>query len=131
LEDGFEISEVIPAAAAEIYNAWLSSEGHAQMTGSPALVDGRVGGSFSAWDGYITGSILELTPNRHIVQAWRTSEFPNEAPNSHLEIFLDEKNGQTTVILIHNNLPQAQLESYRQGWEDYYFKPMKNYFGGK
>lgn len=101
------------------------------MTGSPAEVDGEPGGRFSAWDGYIFGSTLELTPNRRIVQAWRTSEFPEDAPDSLLEILLEEGSNGTTVTLIHSDLPQDQVDSYRQGWLDFYLKPMKAYFGGK
>jgi activator of HSP90 ATPase len=131
MEDGFELSETLPTQAAEVYATWLSSHGHTAMTGSPARVDGKVGGKFSAWDGYITGSTLELTPEQRIVQAWRTTEFPDDAPDSHLEILLQEKDGVTTVVIIHNHLPHDQVESYRQGWQEFYFKPMKEYFGGK
>jgi len=49
MQNGFTISEVILAKPAEIYEAWLSSEGHSAITGSPAKVDGNVGGEFSAW----------------------------------------------------------------------------------
>ena len=105
MQNGFKITETIPARAADVYAAWLSSQGHTDMTGSPAQVDGRVGGKFSAWDGYIMGTTLELTPNQRIVQAWRTSEFPEEAPDSHLEILIEETNGTTTLTLIHRDLP--------------------------
>jgi activator of HSP90 ATPase len=126
--NGFILSEVIGARPAKIYQEWLSSEGHTAMTGSPAKVDGRVGGEFSAWDGYITGKILELRPNQRIVQAWRTSEFPDGAPDSRLEVDLEEVSGGTRITLKHSNMPPGQDDSYRQGWEDFYFKPMKEYF---
>ncbi len=131
MKNEFRISETIHAGPGEIYQAWLTSEGHTSMTGSPAQVDGKVGGKFSAWDGYITGSTLELTPDQRIVQAWRTSEFPDNAPDSRLEILLEEKDGNTIVTLFHSGLPPEQADSYRHGWEDFYFKPMKKYFGGK
>jgi activator of HSP90 ATPase len=131
VENGFKISETIPASAADVYAAWLSNQGHTEMTGSPVRVDGSVGGKFSAWDGYISGSILELEPFRRIVQSWRTTEFPDEAPDSRLEILLQELNGTTTVTLLHSGLPGEQVESYRQGWQDFYFKPMREYFGRK
>jgi activator of HSP90 ATPase len=98
------------------------------MTGSPANVDGTVGGAFSAWDGYIFGQTLELTPNQRIAQAWRTSEFPDDAPDSHIEVDLEEVPGGTKITLRHSNIPANQVDSYRQGWEDFYFKPMKEYF---
>jgi len=126
--NGFTLSEVIAAKPAEIYQAWLSSEGHTAMTGSPARVDGRVGGEFSAWDGYIFGKTLELTPNQHIAQTWRTSEFPDDAPDSRVEVELEEVTGGTKITLTHSNMPANQVDSYRQGWEDFYFTPMKEYF---
>ena len=128
MKNGFTISDVIPANASEIYEAWLSSNGHAAMTGSPAQVDGTVGGEFSAWDGYISGSTLDLRPNERIVQAWRTSEFPEGAPDSRVEVLLEEVNGGTMVTITHSSIPKDQADSYRQGWEDFYFKPMKDYF---
>jgi len=128
MKNGFSLSEIISAKPAEIYKAWLSSKGHAAMTGSPAKVDGKAGGKFSAWDGYIFGQTLELTPHQRIVQAWRTSEFPQDAPDSHLEVLLEEVAGGTKVTIIHSDMPKDQVESYRQGWEDFYFKPMKEYF---
>jgi len=130
MKNGFTLSDIIPASPADIYAAWLSSESHAAMTGNPARVDGNVGGKFSAWDGYIFGSTLELTPNERIVQAWRTTEFPTDAPDSRLEVLLEEVAGGTKVTFVHSNMPEEQVDSYRQGWEDFYFKPMKAYFGG-
>jgi activator of HSP90 ATPase len=129
MKNGFTLSEVFNAKPSEIYNAWLTSEGHSAMTGSKANVDGRVGGKFSAWDGYISGSTLELTPDQRIVQAWRTSEFPEGTPDSHIEILLEAVQDGTEVTLIHSDMPEDQADSYRQGWEDFYFKPMREYFG--
>jgi activator of HSP90 ATPase len=128
MKNGFTLSEIIPAKPADIYEVWLSSEGHTAMTGSHAKVDGNVGGKFSAWDGYIFGRTLELTPKQRIVQTWRTSEFPNDAPDSHLEVLLEEVPEGTKITLIHGDMPEDQVDSYRQGWEDFYFKPMKKYF---
>ncbi|HMD80874.1 MAG TPA: SRPBCC family protein [Anaerolineales bacterium] len=128
MKNGFTISEVIPAKASEIYAAWLNSEGHAAMTGSPAQVDGNTGGKFTVWDGYIFGRTLELARNQRIVQAWRTSEFPEDAPDSRVEILFEEISGGTKVTLTHSDMPENQVESYRQGWDDFYFKPMKSYF---
>ena len=98
------------------------------MTGNPAKVDGQVGGKFTAWDGYIFGSTLELEPDQRILQTWRTSEFPEDAPNSRLEIWFEEVGEGTKITLIHRDMPEDQVHSYRQGWEDFYFKPMKEYF---
>jgi activator of HSP90 ATPase len=129
MKNEFALTVTINAKADKIYEAYLSSEGHTAITGSPARVDGTVDGDFSAWDGYIQGMFLELEKNKKIVQAWRTSEFPSEAEDSIVEILLEESHGKTKLTLKHSNIHEGQAEDYKTGWEDFYFKPMREYFG--
>jgi len=124
-----ELSTFLPGTTPEqLYRAWLDGEMHGAFTGSAAQVDPQVGGRFTAWDGYITGTNLILEPFRRIVQSWRTTEFPAGSPDSHLEVLLEEGEAGTTLRLVHTEIPDGQAEDYRQGWEDYYFKPMQDYF---
>ena len=129
MKNKFKLTVTLHASVEEIFNAWLSSDGHSAMTGSAAQVDGKVGGAFTAWDGYIFGKTLEIEPSRRIVQAWRTSEFPEGAPDSRVDILFEKVKDGTKLTLVHSDMPEDQVESYRQGWEDFYFKPMKEYFG--
>ena len=63
----FTIKTTLKASAKDIYNAWLSSKGHSSMTGADAKVSNKVGGSFTAWDGYIFGKNYLLEPNSKII----------------------------------------------------------------
>ena len=123
----FTIKTTINAKPETIFNLWLSSEGHSKMTGGRASATDMLGGSFSAWDGYIEGRNLVLEPFHRIVQSWRTTEFKVSEPDSRLEILLKEVDGQTELTLIHTELPPHGAQ-YEVGWEDHYFKPMKAYF---
>ncbi len=125
----FEVSALILASPPAIYHAWLDSQSHSEMTGSPAQVSPEAGAAFSAWDGYIHGKNLELDPPRRILQAWRTAEFAESDPDSLLEVLLAPENGGTRVTLRHSNLP-AHGDQYREGWVESYFTPMKAYFEG-
>lgn len=129
MKNEFTISETFNTSAEAIYQAWTSTQGHTLMTGSPAKVDGRPNGEFTAWDGYIWGAFLELEANKRIRQAWRTGEFPEDAEDSLVEILLEETDGKAKLTLVHTNIPAGQSENYKQGWEDFYFKPMREYFG--
>ena len=129
MKNEFTLTVTIHAKAEKIYQAYLSSEGHSSITGSPAKIDGTVDGDFAAWDGYIQGMFLELEENKRILQAWRTSEFPVEAEDSIVEILLEESHGKTKLTLNHSNIPEGQADEYKTGWEDFYFKPMREYFG--
>jgi activator of HSP90 ATPase len=129
--ESLKVSAVIPAPPPAIYKAWLSGKEHSAMTGSPAKATAKVGGAFTAWDGYISGKNLELKSPGRILQSWRTTEFPPDVADSHLEVLLEETKGGTKVTLIHTAIPQGQETSYKQGWKDHYFAPMKEYFSRK
>jgi activator of HSP90 ATPase len=130
MAETIQLSDLIPARPEEIYRMWLNSEGHAKLTGSPAEASPLVGSAFTAWDGYISGKTVGLEPNRRILQLWRTTEFPADSPDSRLEILLELENDSTRVTFKHTNIPDGQGGSYRQGWIDSYFTPMKKHFGG-
>jgi uncharacterized protein YndB with AHSA1/START domain len=130
MTETIEISTTLPTSAERIYRAWLASAEHAAFTGSAADIDPAVGGSFSAWDGYIQGFNLEMEPFHRIVQAWRTTDFPPGSPDSRLEIRLEPvSDTETRLTLLHSQIPEGQGQEYLQGWQDYYFTPMQAYFG--
>ena len=132
MAESFEVSTFFPAITAErIYRPWLDSEVHSAFTGSPAQIDPGAGDTFTAWDGYIYGRTLEDEPFRRILQAWRTTEFPEHSPDSQLEILIEEVDNGGKVTLIHTDIPDGQGDDYRQGWEEYYFKPMQRYFSAE
>ena len=126
--ESFELSIELPVKPEVVYNAWMDSREHGEMTFGKAEIDPQVGGHFTAWDDYIEGTTLELEPYHRIVQSWRTTDFPPESPDSHLLVTLDEIPSGTRLTLTHTNIPEGQANSYEQGWLDYYFAPMQEYF---
>jgi len=131
MTESIKLSATLDATPQWVYEAWLSSKEHSSFTASKALIDPKVGGRFSAWDDYISGTTVALEPYRRIVQKWRTTEFPTGAPDSRLEVLLEETGGGTRITLVHNEIPEGQGQQYKDGWRDFYFKPMKKYFAGK
>ena len=127
MSESIEVTRVIPAKAERIYNAWLSGDEHGLMIGSTATYDPS-SGEFTAWDGYISGKTLEQQGHDRFVQAWRTTEFPEGAPDSRLEVVLEEVPEGTRVTLVQTDVPDGQGESYEVGWSDHYFDPMTDYF---
>jgi activator of HSP90 ATPase len=128
----FTVSDVIPASAEEIYDAWMDAAKHAAMTGGrEAKIDPRIGGEFAVWQGYLTGKTLALEPGKRIVQSWRSTKFAPADPDSQVEITFEAAPRGTRVRVRHSNVPDGHT-SYRDGgWQDNYFEPMKKYFGTK
>jgi activator of HSP90 ATPase len=124
----FSVSDVIPATPRAIYDAWLSSEGHAAITGGPrAEASAEQDAEFMAWDGYITGKNLRLEPEKRIVQSWRTTEFDDADPDSQIEVLLEPAPGGTRLTLNQTNVPDGH-DDYQSGWRECYFEPMKVHF---
>ena len=125
----FTVSDVIPATPQEIYDAWLDSQGHANITGgASADIVAQEGTKFTVWDGYITGTNIKLESGKRIVQSWRTSEFTDSDPDSQIEVLLEPIEGGTQITLHHTNVPDGQ-SGYQGGWQENYFDTMKKFFG--
>ena len=124
----FTLAAVIPAAARDIYDTWLDSRGHSEMTGGKASMSTAIGADVSAWDGYITGRNLELVAGERIVQTWRTSEFPDDHEDSIITVTLAKADAGTLLTLVHSNVPDGQTSYEQGGWQEHYFQPMQDYF---
>lgn len=118
----------VSATPDEVYDAFVDEKKHSAFTGSKATCDPRVGGEFTAWDGYISGKNLELEKAKRIVQEWVTTEWPEKYPPSKLELTFKKVKGGTEISMIHSEVPTEQADDVAQGWIDFYWEPLKEYF---
>ncbi len=122
---------LIPAEPMHVYDALLDAKIHSEFTGSKTTADTKAGGRFTTWDGYIFGRNLKLEKGKRIVQEWKTTEWPDDYPPSIVEFRFKKATTGTELTMIHSKVPAEQADSYRQGWTDYYWKPLKQYFKDK
>ena len=122
---------IVPADPEEVYEAFVNAKIHSEFTGSKATGKPVVGAKFTAWDGYIFGKNLELEKGKRILQEWKTTDWPEGYSSSKFELkFKKVKNG-TEITMIHSDIPQKQKEELAEGWEEFYWKPLKEYFSRK
>ncbi|OGH05214.1 MAG: hypothetical protein A2W22_01170 [Candidatus Levybacteria bacterium RBG_16_35_11] len=95
-----------------------------KWTGSPAVMDEREGTNFKLWDGDIFGKNKEMIKNKKIVQEWYSGNWDKP---SIVTLLINNKDGKSEVELIHDDIPDNDFESINQGWDDYYFNPLKEY----
>jgi activator of HSP90 ATPase len=122
------VSVDLPVQIEVLFHAWLDSAEHSAFTGSEAVIDPTLKGEFTAWDGYISGNTIEMDIPRRILQSWRTTEFAETDADSKLEILFEPHANGTRLTLNHTEIPEGQGDMYREGWEEYYFRPMLEYF---
>ncbi len=124
-----QITDIFDVNSSDVYSAWLDSKKHEDFTGGgPANISENAGSNFTAWNGYISGKILELEKGKRIFHSWRTTDFPENAEDSFLEILLEDTKKGCKLTLKQWNIPEGQGKDYEKGWQDFYFKPMKEYF---
>jgi uncharacterized protein YndB with AHSA1/START domain len=127
--ESLTMETVILASPERVYSAWIDGPEHSEFTGGEAIIDARAGGRHTAWSGYIEGRFLELDPGRRLVMTWRTTEFDETDPDSHLEVRFHPDGGGTRLEVVHTELPVGGAHKYETGWREFYFVPMRKYFG--
>jgi uncharacterized protein YndB with AHSA1/START domain len=119
---------VIGASPLEVYQAYVDPKKHAAFTGTGVTGTPKVGGKFTAGDGYISGKYVELEPGKLIKHEWTTTEWPTGYPPSIFELTLKPKGTGTELRMVHSKVPAEQVDYYAEGWRDYYWGPLKEYF---
>jgi activator of HSP90 ATPase len=128
-KESISLEIILNTSADQFYKDWLTSETHSDFTGGEAKTSDKVGADFSAWDGYIAGKNIELTPGKKIVQSWRTVEFNENDEDSIIELEIEAiGSNESKLTLHHKNIPAGAGEKYKTGWEEHYLEPMTNYY---
>ncbi|MFA5347488.1 MAG: SRPBCC family protein [Methanoregula sp.] len=115
---------VIHASAHDVYEMLMDEREHARFTGGVARISRDVGGTFVTNDGYSTGTNLELVQDAKIVQTWRAIDWPDDH-HSRLTITLSQGSSGTKLSFIQAGVPSDQYQEISQGWNDYYWNPLK------
>jgi activator of HSP90 ATPase len=119
---------IIPADPEKVYDAFMDSKIHSEFTRSKATGKPVVGAKFTAWDGYIFGKNLELAKTKKIVQEWQTTDWPKGYGPSRFELTFKKVKDGTEITMIHSDIPQEQKEELAEGWNEFYWTPLKEYF---
>lgn len=117
----------LSAPPGNLFDMYLDAASHTAFTGFPVTIEPRAGGSFRAFAGMLTGTILHIEPKRLIVQTWRSANWPTTAIDSVVTLsFWPEKDG-ARIELVHINVADEDFAGVSQGWEKYYWTPWRAY----
>jgi len=111
-----------------IYKLLTDEKQFAAMSGAPAKIENRDGGTFSLFGGAIIGRNLELVDSTRVVQAWRDAAW---APGfySVVRFKLSATGGGTHLAFDQAGYPESDRASLVAGWKSHYWEPIKAYFG--
>ena len=115
------------ASPQRVYEALLDAKQFTAFSGMPAQINRDVGGAFSLFDGHIVGRNVELVPNKRIVQAWRTVDWP-EGAYSIARFELNVQGSGTHLIFDHIGFPEGLRNHLADGWQGHYWSRLQKYF---
>jgi uncharacterized protein YndB with AHSA1/START domain len=125
-----QIAASLPAPPERLFEMYLDPVEHAAFTGAPVTISDQPGSDFRAFDGVLTGTVLQVVPKRLIVQAWRSSHWGVMDVDSTLVLsFLPEADGGR-IELTQVNVVNHDFAGVSQGWEKFYWTPWRAYLTG-
>lgn len=121
-------SFVLKATPHEVYEALMDSKKHAEFTHSAAVIGRGVGDAFRAFNGWVSGTNLELIPDKKIVQKWRADDWP-QGHYSTVTYELQAEGEATRLDFIQTDIPEDLYSELETGWGEYYWDNLVAYFG--
>ena len=116
---------LINAEPEEVYTALTNPFTIELWSGYPAVMDENPDTEFSLWEGDITGKNIEIEKNKKVIQQWYFDGQPEESVVT-IKLFSDKKG--TQVELNHKNIPDEVYDNIVEGWNDFYFGAIKEFF---
>ena len=117
---------IIKTSPHEIYEAFMDAKKHSKFTESKAKVSREIGGNFSIFEGSLSGKNVELIQDKKIIQTWRgDGENWPKGYYSTITLVLEPVDDGTLIKFSHVDIPEAAYESVKEGWDTYYWEPLK------
>lgn len=124
-------SVTLPAKAERLFQMYVSPELHGAFTGMPVTISDSPDSPFSAFDGALSGSMLQVVTPSIVVQSWRSVSFYDSDPDSTLILYFHDDGNEGRIDLIHLDVPEQDYDGVTEGWEKYYWKPWREYLESK
>ncbi len=112
----------INAPVEKVWDALVNPEIIDKWGGGPSKMSDKEGEDFRLWGGDIYGRNIKVLENKELVQEWFSEDWKEP---SLVTFKLRQKNSQTTIQLIHKNVPDKDVDTIDDGWKRYYLGPLK------
>jgi uncharacterized protein YndB with AHSA1/START domain len=118
-----ELEYKIHAPLSKVWRSLIDPKIIESWGGGPAKMSDKEGFKFSLWGGEIYGTNTKVVKETLLEQDWYSES--SWAKPSKLTFKLHEVNGLTVLALIHDDIPDNEVEDIDQGWKKFYLGPLK------
>lgn len=103
------------------HRAQIWTRGHVKLSQ-------EVGSHFEFFNGNVTGEMLEVVPDKKIVQTWRLRSWP-VGHFSKVTIEFEQGSDCVTLKINQTGVPIGEEQLTRTNWSGYYWRAIKGSFG--
>ena len=112
----------------ELFDCFADKRRVQVYAGSDCALEFSVGGSFSLFDGNISGKIVDIHPRQKLSMTWRISSWPKEH-YSLVTITFQPSSSGTNLSVVQDNVPEGEVDRTRDGWTRFYWERISSCFG--
>lgn len=120
--------EEFQTSAHELYETLTNAQRASIWTRGHVKLTQQVGSTYEFFNGNVTGEILELVPDKKIVQTWRLRSWPT-GHFSKVTMELEQGNDSVTLKISQTGIPVGEEEVVEKNWSGYYWRAIKGSFG--
>jgi len=124
------LSYIVYASPDKVFDALTKAAIIEEWCDGGGSIDLKKDGKVSLFGGWVTGKVVEYNKrSRALTFTWKPSEWDKKTLPSLVIYNLKEHPAGTEVLLEHSGFPnQEEADKHLDGWTDYVFEPLNDYF---
>jgi uncharacterized protein YndB with AHSA1/START domain len=127
----FKTSYIVYAKPEQVFEALTDTGIIAAWGGGLAVVSSTPGEPFEMFDGWVRGEVTAYNPGKELGFTWKPEEWHKNTSASIVHMRLTKHAAGTEIFLEHTNFPnEEEATKHGNGWIDYVFDPINDYFTG-
>ena len=101
-------------------------------SGDKAVVQPRIGGTFSMFGGWVTGTVLAYQPGKHLAYTWLPNDWKKGTTPSIVVYSFVRVGSKTRIRITHKQLPtKTAARDHLAGWQEHVVDPIKQHLQKK
>lgn len=121
-------TEEFQTSAHELFETLTNPQRAQIWTRGHVKLSPEVGSQFEFFNGNVTGEMLEVVPDKKIVQTWRLRAWP-AGHFSKVTLEFEQGSDSVTLKINQTGVPVGEEELTRTNWSGYYWRAIKGSFG--
>jgi activator of HSP90 ATPase len=121
-------TEEFQTSAHELFETLTNPQRAQIWTRGHVKLSQEVGSHFEFFNGNVTGEMLEVVPDKKIVQTWRLRSWP-VGHFSKVTMEFEQGSDCVTLKINQTGVPIGEEELTRTNWSGYYWRAIKGSFG--